>query len=378
MSQAFWSGTGDTYSGTLWFRRVANRSTRGVNHLRQICLNTCVGVGDDPCVLKKDCSICIALTPEQIQQLATPTYRTRKEKEQKTVSSSLVSATPTRVDPSQVSVLGRVEAEKSDKKRVATPAGKKKRPDESPKPSKKKSSSSKPTSEDLKNLNDKWAQRFARLEAMLLSKLSAVLLEPVKKPAAVVTSKQPSFDPGVGSSMMSVTQPAKVSTGVSPVQATRDVTATQHGEAPGTRGKSAATMTATRPVEAPGTGRSATQSVETPSARTATQLVEAPGASSDVQFQHTGTGSGDGSAVDQSLTSTRTVIDNTGVSDTEDEMASEPESPAAESDRDLLSDTDPVKEDKLDQEHSEEANYRETMKGVRSFMGWHQIPDFGS
>ena len=26
-SQAFWSGTGDTHSGSLWFRRVANRST---------------------------------------------------------------------------------------------------------------------------------------------------------------------------------------------------------------------------------------------------------------------------------------------------------------------------------------------------------------
>ena len=47
-------------------------------------------------------------------------------------------------------------------------------------------------------------------------------------------------------------------------------------------GKSAATMTATRPVEAPGTG------------------------------------SRDGNAVDRSLTSTRTVTDNTGVSDTED------------------------------------------------------------
>ena len=90
------------------------------------------------------------------------------------------------------------------------------------------------------------------------------------------------------------------------------------------------------------------------------------------------TGSRDGSAVDWSLTSTRTVADNTGVFDTEDEMASEPESPAAESDREVLSDGDPVKEDKLDQEHFEEANYRETMRGVHSFMGWHQIPDFDS
>ena len=41
MSQAFGSGTGDTYSGSFWFRWVANRSTWGVNNLWHICLNTC-------------------------------------------------------------------------------------------------------------------------------------------------------------------------------------------------------------------------------------------------------------------------------------------------------------------------------------------------
>ena len=53
------------------------------------------GVGDDPCFLKKDCSICKVFTPEQLQQLATPTYRDRKNK--KMVSGS---PTPTFVDPS--------------------------------------------------------------------------------------------------------------------------------------------------------------------------------------------------------------------------------------------------------------------------------------
>ena len=33
------------------------------------------GVCDDPCVLKKDCDVCKGFTPDQIQQLATPTYR---------------------------------------------------------------------------------------------------------------------------------------------------------------------------------------------------------------------------------------------------------------------------------------------------------------
>ena len=125
------------------------------------------GVGEDNCVLKKDCPICKTITPEQVQQLATPTYRDRKNKEKKMVSSS---PTPTLVDPSHISVLGKVEGGKANVKPETTPAGKKKKRSVSPKPSprssKKPSTSSRPSSEDLKNLDDKWAERFARLEAI--------------------------------------------------------------------------------------------------------------------------------------------------------------------------------------------------------------------
>ena len=176
--------------------------------------------------------------------------------------------------------------------------------------------------------------------------------------------------------MMSVTQPTDVFT--SPVQATGDVAATQPAEAPGTRVKSTVNMTATRPVEAASTGKLAIQPVGVPGVRTTTQPVEAPGARTDVLAQPTGTSSGDMSDMDRSLTSKRTVAATTGVSDTEDELDSELESPAVVCDREVLSDRDPAKDDKLDQEFSEEANYRGTMRGVRSFMGWHQIPDFDS
>ena len=201
---------------------------------------------------------------------------------------------------------------------------------------------------------------------MLLAKPFALLVEPVKKHAAVVTSDQPCFDPRAGTSMMSVTQ-AEIFTGVSPIEAMGDVSATQLVEALGTMRESAATLTATWPVEAPSTGRFATQPVETPGART------------DVHSHPTGTGSGDGSVVDRSLTSNRTVAaDSTGVSDIEDKLCSELESPDVASDQEVLSDRDPAKDDKLNQELSEEANYRETMRGVLSFMGWYQIPDFDS
>ena len=258
-------------------------------------------------------------------------------------STSPVSATPTLVDPSDVTLLGWVEGEKAAKSKETTPAGKKKRSDDSPKPSKKKSSS-KLTSDDLKSLDEKWSQRFARLETMLLAKSFAVLVEPVKKPTAVVTSDQPFFDPGAGTSMLSVTQPDEVITGASLFQTTRDVAATQPVEAPSTRVESTVNMNATQPVEAPSKGRLVTQPVEAPRARTANWPVEVPGARTDVHAQPTGTG--DVSAVDRSLTINRTMTATTGVSDTEDEL----ESPAVVCDQEVLSDRDPAKDNELDQE----------------------------
>ena len=79
---------------------------------------------------------CKAFTPAQIQQLSTPTYKSRKEREQKkAVTDSPSSAIPTLVDPSEVTLLGRVEGE-----RVAsvesTPAGKKKKRPDDPGPAK--------------------------------------------------------------------------------------------------------------------------------------------------------------------------------------------------------------------------------------------------
>ena len=110
----------------------------------------------------------------------------KKNKDKKTVSPS---PSPTLVDPSHVSVLGKVDGEKAVVQPETTPAGKKKRSNlsKSSRLSKKKpSTSSRPSSEDLKNLDDKWAERFARLKAMPLSKSFAVLVEPVVKPAEAI------------------------------------------------------------------------------------------------------------------------------------------------------------------------------------------------
>ena len=62
------------------------------------------GIGKDACVEKKPCTICDSFSEEQRRQLATPTYRVRKELQKKTSSPSQV------VDPADVTVLGEVES----------------------------------------------------------------------------------------------------------------------------------------------------------------------------------------------------------------------------------------------------------------------------
>ena len=135
------------------------------------------GLGDDPCVQKKECAICRGFIPEQTLQLSTPAS----------------SSTPTVMDPAHVSVLGKVEKVKAVQSTPTSP--KKTKRSESPKPSanKKKSSSSRPSAEDLKKLDDKWAERFSRLEAMLLAKTFTVPVEPVVKPASDVSTSQKPF-----------------------------------------------------------------------------------------------------------------------------------------------------------------------------------------
>ena len=318
------------------------------------------GDGDDPCVPKHDCSICKAFTPEQIFQLATPTYRERKNKEKKVSASP----TPTLVDLSQVSVLGRVDREKTIKK-SETPSGKKKHIDKSPKPSSKRKSSSKPRSNEPRDLDEKWSECFSRLEAMLLSKVFAVPVEPVRKPPSVVTSDQPFFDPGTSTSCLS-SGVTVGGAGSSLVQTTGDpavLTATQPVEAPSTRGAVTASKSATSPVEGSGTSgviqQNATQPVEAPSAGMATQPVEAPGAVPEVLL--TGTGS---AALHAEITG----------SDSEEELRSKVGSPVDGNVQDGSPEL--TRDESADQEVSEESTYRETIRGVRSFMGWHQIPEF--
>ena len=79
------------------------------------------GIGDDPCVKKKQCQICDNLSEQQKLQLATPTYRVRKELQKKSSSPSHS------VDPADVTVIQKVESKGDVSDRGETPSKKAKK-----------------------------------------------------------------------------------------------------------------------------------------------------------------------------------------------------------------------------------------------------------
>ena len=161
--------------------------------------------------------------------MATPTYRARKDKElPKKISS------PSLVDPSTVTIVGKVESDKGDSSdRGETPTKKKKSSHKSPKKPDMQS--------DLKSLDDKWSERFTRLEALFLSKTFQLPVEPVQS-SNVVVSEKPFLPPSQQSSSHASTSGVA---GKKKKEADQTITATQPVEAPGV-------TPATRPVEAPG------------------------------------------------------------------------------------------------------------------------------
>ena len=164
--------------------------------------------GEDPCVKSPDseCNFCTVLTPEQLTQLSTPSYRLKKEKRE----ARKMEATPvkdnTLVDPSSVAVIGPVStATSGSSPPPAVPAKKVKK--DKPASSKSKKSSGKSV-EDTKydELDKKWTDRFNRLEALLMAKslqstdqptFSASVRVPPSHspPAAISKDSEPFFQP---------------------------------------------------------------------------------------------------------------------------------------------------------------------------------------
>ena len=144
------------------------------------------GKGPDPCISKSNCQACNVLTEDQRVQLSTPSNRLKKEKwEQKKLGDTPQkdSDSFSLIDPSSVTVVGAVDdqgmlqspgsSSSSDKKK------KEKKPTDKPKVHKSsdkscKSVDSKPSRSSadarIDELDQKWSDRFNRLEALLLSR----------------------------------------------------------------------------------------------------------------------------------------------------------------------------------------------------------------
>ena len=121
------------------------------------------GKGEEPCISNKetsDCKFCNALTPEQRTQLATPSYKLKKEKrEAKRVDSNPTDDTSL-VDPTTVSVIG-VVGDSSSAQVSSAPPEKKPKKDKAPSKG-KKSVEYTSTDSNISQLDEKWSERQAR------------------------------------------------------------------------------------------------------------------------------------------------------------------------------------------------------------------------
>ena len=142
--------------------------------------------GKDPCVEKpdSDCQHCKVLTPEQLVQLSTPSYKLKKGKRDKSDTTPSKSVGNRAVDGQDTGLSAQL-AEK--KKKVEEKKSVK---------SKSSSSTSRPaavsTDERFEELDQKWLDQFNRLEVLLLAKtLDQPQQEPTFSTAKVVPAHSP-------------------------------------------------------------------------------------------------------------------------------------------------------------------------------------------
>ena len=387
--------------------------------------------GGDPCVEKKDtsqCKFCLALTPEQLTQISTPSYKLKKEKREARKSESTTpSHEPSElVDPANVSVIGVVGQPSADKSPASSsmPPEKKSKKEKPPSKSKKSESDSKtkkvdPTDSKLAELDSKWSERFNRLEALLLSKTlqptfsSDVRVSPPHSPPRdIPKDSEPFFQPtrctGTDFSAemhQSASQPESDAQSSSTERTGKGSSATQHQPASqltSDRQQSSSSSSTKR------TGKGSSVEIHQPASQLVTDRPSPvspqrrSGADSSVSKQHpssqpaknrnrpavSSSSATDPSHRRSSGKSTSTVVTDTGspsLRQRQDSISSV--SADAESDFsdrppvDIYAEEGELSEDpdfttlESEQGPSEDQTYRETMKGIRAYMGWSDIPD---
>ena len=154
------------------------------------------GKGKDPCIESPEAefNFCIVLTPEQKAQLAIHSSKLKKEKlEAKKLD---ISTTPSKdgtlVDPATISVIGAISDTGSISSPPSTVPEKKAKKDKPSTSKSKKPTEKSAIDKKMEELDQKWSDRFNRLEALLMSKTfqptfsSAVNVTPSHSPPANV------------------------------------------------------------------------------------------------------------------------------------------------------------------------------------------------
>ena len=330
--------------------------------------------GPDPCVSKSECHACGLLTEDQRIQLSTPSYRIKKEKRELKKTSDTPqknSDSSSLIDPSSVTVVGAVDdqgnlqspgsSSGSDKKKK----DKKTKPKSSDKPSKSLDKPSRSSTDTrIDELDKKWADRFNRLEALLLAK-SIDQPEPTFQAPKVAPTHPPPVG-AVKSSAPFIRPPTDQPTNA-------DLSGTGHSTPQG--------QATSRSPQDMKTKRTSDTDLSYAQHSSKKQL-----ASKSSQHQLSTGRLSDLSGTDPPALQVTSKSTSAPARD-QSPSSMDTESDSDSSDRppvDLfveegeLSDPDQDPNSDPDQILSEEQNYRETLRGVHSYMGWNQIPDIES
>ena len=367
------------------------------------------GKGKEPCVSDpqtSNCQICnsVSLTSDLLQQLATPSYKLKKEKREAKLTEPAPSQDSEQlVDPSNVSVIGVIDAQGSVKSPAVGPP-----PDKKPKKDNKISKKEKSpftkvpkhsTDEKFAEMDSKWSERFSHVEALIMAKSfeptfsSKVKVTPTHSPPHDIENMaEPFIRPstskltgtGFSAEKHQLTSQAETSQHTSTTKLSgTGFSANKHQPTSQARSR--------RPTSTAGfTGKGSSAIVHQPTSQT---KVNRPTPATDPSTDPHSAREGDinrpysdwPAATDQPLSSepadTGSPALHRSRRDSISSLSSEAGSMSDNSPLDLYPEEGELSEDPdqsvpdPDQPVSEEQNYRDTMQGIRSFMGWSHIPE---
>ena len=356
------------------------------------------GIGDDDCVEKRSCVICDGFTETQKDILATPTYKIRKDKK----SGVLIS-------PDQVTVIASVE----DKEPIFHSSPPASQPSAHAQSEASSSTASFVTSDQLQQISDQWADQFARFEALLsrgnvfstpkstvqhvpshavvsdppFIPPSAQLTGPVEFPAEGEVDK-PQDSSAIQKDVKEKRKSRKSRresreedkhSKKRQVSPSPDVSASHVKSAP-VQVKPPVQVQATPGLEVVQKSKTNPTSVSTVASNPEQKEYFLPGTTGQGTVQPGSSGQALPVAqASSSLFGDSTVTGAYRTPPEPDTLDIDPPLSEASYSDDQGSDEGEISSDALERpEQTEDMNYRETVRSIRSFMGWNHIPTFES